>query len=87
MKSVLLEYAKNSQRQSCQQEYEYNHSMSVNVEKNSHKPYVDSHRELMSLLTKTEAPREQDDSCFTLLAFMTKTRCEMESDDQDSFYY
>ena len=87
MKSVLLEYAKNSQRQSYQQENEYNYSMSVNVDKNFHKTYVGSHRELLSLLTKTEASREQDDSCFTLLAFMTKTRCEMESDDQDSFYY
>lgn len=86
MKSVLLNYACKCYLQQEVREYEYDFVRSLNIDKTSHKPYIDKNSGIMALITKTEATRENDDAGNPLLAMMTKTRTQMESDDYGSIY-
>lgn len=89
MKSVLLNYAKPCPAKDFFRGvvYDRNLDMSV-VYDGSHKvPFIETGKLNLSVMTKTEAAREKDDTFPILTASLTKTFSHRESDDQNSLNY
>lgn len=87
MKPLILDYAE-KRRGDVKTIYDYDFQKSLNmIEVNGKKkPFIDSNREDISLLTKTKVKSESDDDEFTLLELQTKTFVKQERDDESSNY-
>ncbi|WP_405248102.1 hypothetical protein [Cellulophaga sp. Asnod2-G02] len=85
MKPLILDYAE-KRKGDIETVYDYDFQKSLNViEVNGEKkPFIDSNREDISLLTKTKVRSESDDDQFTLLELKTKTFVKQERDDESS---
>lgn len=85
MKPLILDYAE-KRKGDITTIYDYDFQKSLNViEINGQKkPFIDSNREDISLLTKTKVKSESDDDEFTLLELQTKTFVKQERDDESS---
>ncbi|WP_417197727.1 hypothetical protein [Bizionia sp.] len=83
MKPLILDYAE-ERKGNINTIYNYDFQRSLNViEINGEKkPFIDSNRKHISLLTKTKVKSESDDDEFTLLELQTKTEVNQERDDE-----
>ncbi|SDS49948.1 hypothetical protein SAMN05192545_1509 [Maribacter dokdonensis] len=82
MKPLILDYAE-KRKGDIKTIYDYDFQKSLNVIEinGKRKPFIDSNREDISLLTKTKVKSESDDDEFTLLELKTKTEVNQERDD------
>lgn len=88
MKSVLLEYAQPRTHRSVKEHLIYNYQTAMNyiIEKGKELLFIDNGSQVLSLMTKTETYREQDDITDGVLQLMTKTRQECEHEDTNLNY-
>lgn len=87
MKSILLNYARPCSGKNYFKDviYDRDIDMSVVVDGGKKKPFIEVGCVNMSVMTKTEAAREQDDTLPMILAITTKTFTQRETDDQGPF--
>jgi len=85
MKPLILDYAE-KRKGDIKTIYDYDFQKSLNVIEinGKRKPFIDSNREDISLLTKTKVKSESDDDEFALLELQTKTFVKQERDDESS---
>ncbi len=85
MKPLILDYTE-KRKGNLKTIYDYDFQKSLNVIEinGKRKPFIDSNREDISLLTKTKVKNESDDDEFTLLELKTKTFVKQERDDESS---
>lgn len=88
MKSVLLEYAQPRTHHSVKENLIYNYQTAMNyvIDKGKELLFIENGSHVLSLMTKTESYREQDDTANGLLQLMTKTREECEHEDTNLDY-
>lgn len=88
MKSVLLEYAQPRTHRSVKEHLIYNYQTAMNyvIDKGKELLFIENGSHVLSLMTKTESYREQDDTANGLLQLMTKTRQECEHEDTNLDY-
>lgn len=88
MKSVILNYAKNTSGKEYFNNVTYDREKNMSVYQDGEQcvPLIDAPTANMGVMTKTEAAREKDDTFPIILAVETKTFSQRESDDQSPYH-
>ena len=83
MKSVLLNYARPCPKRDYFKEVAYDRDLDMSVIRKENRivPFIEADNLNMSVMTKTEAAREKDDTFPMLAATVTKTFSQREADD------
>lgn len=89
MRSVLLNYARPCSARDLFQRVVYDRGLDMSVVYDGGRkvPFIEADKLNMSVMTKTEAAREKDDTFPIMTASQTKTFSQMESDDQHPLNY
>ena len=87
MKPIILDYAE-SRKGEVNTVYKYDHLESLNIisVNGTKKPFIDSNKQDISLLTKTKVISESDDVEINLLELQTKTEVYQERDDEQNTF-